>query len=114
MRIVARYQKKLFYTLYEKKLSNLRLLLFITFPQGFQKNLKFGHLTLGRGGGKPFKWSEPIKKSVKQIFRRGDFTPFMTKSFPIWDHFFPLLFPKDSENLKSFDTGVLEVGAKDR
>ena len=54
------------------------------------------------------------KKSVKNFFRRGDFTPFMSKSFQIWDHFFPLLFPKDSENLKSLDIGLWEVGAKRR
>ena len=27
----------------------------------------------------------------------------MSKSFPIWDHFFPLFFPNDSEDLKSLD-----------
>ena len=43
---------------------------------------------------------------------RGDFTPFMSKSFQIWDHFFPLLFPEDSENLKSLGIGLREVGAK--
>ena len=37
---------------------------------------------------------------------------FMSKSFQIWDHFFPLLFPKDSKNLKSLDIGLREVGAK--
>ena len=34
---------------------------------------------------------------------RCDFTPFMNKSFQIWDNFFPLLFPKDSENLKRWE-----------
>ena len=29
---------------------------------------------------------------------RGKCRPFMSKSFTIWDHFFPLLFPEDSEN----------------
>ena len=28
------------------------------------------------------------------------------------DHFFPLLFPKDSESLKILDIRLLEVGAK--
>ena len=28
------------------------------------------------------------------------------------DHFFPLLFPKDSESLKIFDIRLREVGAK--
>ena len=30
------------------------------------------------------------------------------------DHFFPFLFPKDLENLKSLDIGLGEVGAKRR
>ena len=47
-----------FYTLYEQKLSNLRPLLFITFPQGFLKSKKIGHWTSGSGGKKPIKWSE--------------------------------------------------------
>ena len=41
----------------------------------------------------------------KNLFLRGDFTPFISKSFHIWDYFFILLFPKDSENLKSLDIG---------
>ena len=48
----------------------------------------------------------------KNLFLRGDFTPFMTKSFQIQDHFFPLLFPKDSEKQKSFYIGFWEVGAQ--
>ena len=44
----------------------------------------------------------------------GDFTPFMSNSFQIRDHFIPLPFPKDSENLKSLDIGLSEVGAKRR
>ena len=44
----------------------------------------------------------------------GNFTPFMSKSIQIWDHFLPLVFPKDSENLKSLDIGLLEVGATKR
>ena len=38
----------------------------------------------------------------------------MSNSFQIGDHFFSLLFPKDSENLKSLDIGLWEVGAKRR
>ena len=30
----------------------------------------------------------------------------------MWDHFFPLLFPKDSESLKILDIRLREVGAK--
>ena len=36
----------------------------------------------------------------------------MSKSFQMGDHFFSLFFPKDSENLKSLDIGLWEVGAK--
>ena len=45
---------------------------------------------------------------------RGDFTPFMSNSFQIWDHFFPLLLPKDSKNLKILDIGFREVWEKRR
>ena len=44
------------------------------------------------------------KKSVKKFFWRVDFTPFMSKSFSIWDHFFSLLLPKD--------IGLWEVGTE--
>ena len=37
---------------------------------------------------------------------------FMRKSFTIWNHFWPLLFPKESQYLKSLDIELLEVGAK--
>ena len=73
------------------------------------KILKFGHWTLGSGDKKMFKRSKKMKKkSVKNFFCRGNFTPFMSKSFKIWDHFFPLLLPKDSKNLKSLDIGLWE------
>ena len=36
----------------------------------------------------------------------------MSKSFQIWDRFFPLLFPKDSKKLTSLDIGLLEVVVK--
>ena len=42
------------------------------------------------------------KKSVKNFFRRGFFTPFK----------FSNLFPKDSKNLKRFHIGLWEVGTK--
>ena len=38
----------------------------------------------------------------------------MWEIFQIWDHFLPLVFPKDSENLKSLDIGLQEVEAKRR
>ena len=43
---------------------------------------------------------------------RGDYTPFISKSFHILDHLIPLIFSKDSENLKFLDIGLWEVGAK--
>ena len=100
-------------TLYEKKFSNLRPLLSITFSQGFQKSKRFGHWILESGAKKTFKLSEQIKKiRKKNLFCRCNFTLFLSKSFQIWDHFFQLLFPKDSQNLKSLDIELWKVGAK--
>ena len=79
-----------FYTIYEQKFSNLRPCLSITFPQGFSKSKKFLNLTSGSGGKKTFIQSEQMKNI--SFFCPGDFTPFMSKSFKIWDHLFPLLF----------------------
>ena len=45
-------------------------------------------------------------------FLRGNFWQFSNNNVPIWDHFFPLLFPKDSESLKILDIQLREVGAK--
>ena len=42
-------------TIFKQKCSNLRPLLSITFPQGFQISKNIGHLTLGSGGKKTFK-----------------------------------------------------------
>ena len=52
------------------------------------------------------------QNSPKLTFLCGNFTPFISKSFQIWDHFFPLLFLKDSENLRILDDGLWEVEAK--
>ena len=38
--------------------------------------------------------------------------PLPNKNVQMLDHFFPLLFPKDSESLNIFDIQLLEVGAK--
>ena len=53
-----------FYTRYEQQLSNLRPLLSMIFPQGFQKSEKFGHLTLGSAGKKTFKQSKKIREKT--------------------------------------------------
>ena len=92
-----------FCTIYEQKFSNLRPFLFITFPQGFRKSKKFEHWTWGSGGKNTFNLSEQMREEKKckiNFFCRANFTPFMSNSFQIWDHFFPFLSPKDSENPK--------------
>ena len=70
----------------------------------------------GGWGKKMFKRSEQTKKKKickkKNFFCHGNFTPFISKSCQIWDHFFPLLLPKDSKNLKRLDIGLWGVGAK--
>ena len=43
---------------------------------------------------------------------RGDFRPLPNKNVQMLDHFFPLLFPKDSESLKILDIRLWEMGAK--
>ena len=95
-----------FHTLYEEKFSNLGPFLYITFPQLFQKSNKFGNWTFGSGAKRPLNRvkNSNTKKSCsvrqnspknKLCFARN-FTPFVSKSFQIWDHFFLLLFPKES------------------
>ena len=42
----------------------------------------------------------------------GDLRPLANKDVQMLDHFFPLLFPKDSESLKILDIRLREVGAK--
>ena len=45
------------------------------------------------------------------FFLRGDFRPLPNKNVQFWNHFFPELFPKDSESLKILDIRLREVGA---
>ena len=86
------------------------------FPLLFPKDseyLKFLDIALCEVGAKrPLNGVNKWRKFLKNFFCRGDFTPFFSKKVQIWDHFFPLLFPKDSEYLKSLDIGLREVGAK--
>ena len=49
---------------------------------------------------------------VKNFFRQGEFTLFMSKNLQIWDHFFPTLFPKDSEKSKKFGHSTSGSGGK--
>ena len=43
---------------------------------------------------------------------RGHFRILPNRNVQMLDHFFQLLFPKDSESLKIFDIRLWEVGAK--
>ena len=52
------------------------------------------------------------KSEENNFFLRGDFRQLSNKNVHIWDHFFSLLFPKDSESLKILDIRFQEVGAK--
>ena len=79
---------------------------FITFPQGFRKFKKFGHWTSGSERKKSLNKLNQWKKSLKNFFRCGNFTPFMSNFFS------PLLFPNDSGNLKSLNIGFWKGGAK--
>jgi hypothetical protein len=54
------------------------------------------------------------KSAKKNFLLRCDFRPFPNKNVQMLNHFFPLLFPKDSESLKIFDIRLREVGAKRR
>ena len=69
----------------------------------------YGQFNLKRPLNGVNKWQKSVKKN---FFCRGNFTPFLSKKVQIWDHFFPLLFPKDFEYLKFLDIGLQEVGAK--
>ena len=104
-----------FYNLYEQNFTNLRPLFSLLFHKD-SKNLKSLDNGLREVGakrriGRVNKLRR--KESVKNFFCRGVFTPFTSKCF---FNLTPLLsivfFPKDSENLKSFDIGLQEVGAK--
>ena len=93
-----------------KNSYNPRPILSITFPQGFQKSLKkIGHWTLGSGGKTTFKQSKQMTKISLKKIRRGNFTPFLSKNVQIWNHFLPLLFPKD---LEQFGHWTLRSGGK--
>ena len=52
------------------------------------------------------------KSAKKKKIWRGDFRPLPNKNVQMLDHFFQLLFPKDSESLKILDIRLREMGAK--
>ena len=90
------------------------------FPLLFPKDsesLKILDIRLQEMGAKrPLKKTKnrrrPKKVKKNNFFSRGDFRQFSNKNVHIWDHFFPLLFPKDSESLKILDIRLREVGEK--
>ena len=51
---------------FEQNCSNLRPFLFITFPQGFQISIKFGHWTFESGSKKTVKQSEKVVRTKRQ------------------------------------------------
>ena len=63
-------------------------------------------------------WFPPcfVRQSQQKnkLFLRGDFRPLPNENVQMWDHFFTLLFPKNSESLKILDIRLREVGAKRR
>ena len=56
-------------------------------------------------------WTK-AKSAKKTFILRGDFRQLPNNNCQMLDHFFPLLFPKDSGSLKKFDIRLSEVGAK--
>ena len=56
-------------------------------------------------------WTK-AKSAKKNFFLRRDFRPLPNKNVQMLDHFFLLIFPKDSESLKILDIQLQEVGAK--
>ena len=57
-------------------------------------------------------WTKAKSATKKNFFARGDFRPLPNKNVQMLDHFFQLLFPKDSESIKILDIRLREVGAK--
>ena len=78
----------------------------------FQKNRVFGYSLSNKTWWKPCFVRQNQQKN--NLFLRGDFRQLSNKNVQIWDPFFPLLSPKDSEYLKILDIQLQEVGAKRR
>jgi hypothetical protein len=85
----------------------------LLFPQD-SESLKILDIRLREVGAKrPLSGTSKVKKvRKKNFFLRGDFRQLLNKNVHILDHFFPLLFPQDSESLKILDLRRREVGAK--
>ena len=87
------------------------------FSHPFWKNPAYGRQSISR----PMRIVAPMpqeggplqnQQQKKTFFLRGYFRPLPNKNVQMLDHFFPLLFPKDSESLKILDIRLREVGAK--
>jgi hypothetical protein len=97
---------------YRQNFLYIRKLLSMNFSEGFRISKNIGHPTSGSGGKKTVKRYLKSEKSEREKKLRDDLRQFSNKNVHIWDHFFPLLFPKDSESLKILDIWFREVGAK--
>ena len=85
----------------------------LLFPQGFRISKHIGHPTSGSGDKRTVKrYLKSEKVILKNIFLRGNFRQLSNKNIQMLDHFFQLLFPKESESLKIFDIQFREVGSK--
>ena len=62
------------YTTSKLKCSNLRPLIFITFPQGFRISKKIGHLTSGSGGKRRLNGTLKVKTRTDRLTRRQTFS----------------------------------------
>ena len=103
-----------FDTLYKQKLSNLRPLLSMTFPQEFRKSNKIGHFTLGSGGKKMFKRSEQMKKRkncIKLFLPRRFYTLYEQK-FSNLRPILSITFPQGFRKFKMFGHLTLGSGGK--
>ena len=116
------YFPRQFYTLYEKIFQIWDHYFPLLFPMD-SKNLKFLNIWLWEIGAKvPLNRvrNTDTKKScsVRQnspknkLYLCGDFTPFISKSFQMWDDFLPLLYPQGFRISKSFGLPILGSGGK--
>ena len=86
----------------------------LVFPKDSKKSKSFWHWNSGNGDKKTFKRSEQMKYLFKNFFRHDNFTPFMSKIFLIWEHFFHYFSPRISkiEQVWTLDFG--KWGQQDR
>ena len=77
--------------------------------------IKFPHLgykeSLDRCGEKQ-QYQKILLNLPKYFFLRINYTPFMSQSFQIWDHFFSLLFPQGLQKSEKFWHWTSKSGGK--